>query len=57
MSRDGKRMVMWSLDSSSQRTCTPDSSALVVRSILTQPQANPPQHYETARSPQNQENR
>ena len=55
MSRDGKRMVMWSLVSSSQRTCTPDSFALVVRSTLTPPPANPPQHYETARTPQNQE--
>ncbi len=35
MSRGGKRMVMWSLDSSSQRTCTPDSFALVVQSTPT----------------------
>ena len=55
MSRGGKRMVMWSLGSSSQRTCTPDNFALVVPSTPTQPLANPPQHYETARSPQNQE--
>ena len=55
MSRGGKRMVMWSLGSSSQRPCTPDNSELVVPSTLTQPLANPPQHYETVRSPQNQE--
>ena len=55
MSRGGKRMVMWSSDLSSQRTCTPDSFALVVRSTPTRPLANPPQHNETARPTQNQE--
>jgi hypothetical protein len=47
--------VMWSLDSSSQRTCIPDNFALVVWSTPTPPLANPPQHDETARTPQNQE--
>ena len=55
MSADGKRMVMWSLDSSSRRTCTPDNFALVVLSTQTPPLANPPRHNETARTPQNQE--
>ena len=55
MSKDGKRMVMWSLGLSSQRTFTPDSFALVVPSTPTPPLANPPQHNETARTPQNQE--
>ncbi len=55
MSRGGKRMVMWSLSSSSQRTCTPDNFALVVPSTPTPPLENPPQYNETARTPQNQE--
>lgn len=55
VSRGGKRMVMWSSNSSSHRICTLDSSALVVRSTPTPPLANPPQHTETMRSPQNQE--
>ena len=55
MSRGGKRMVMWSLGFSSRRTCTPDNFAHVVRSTQTPPLAKPPQHNETARTPQNQE--
>ena len=55
MSRDGKHMLMSSSGSNSLPTCTPDSFARVVRSILTQPLASPPHHLETFRLTQNQE--
>ncbi len=59
LNRGGKRMVMWSSDSSSRRTCTPASIARVASSIRmptpTCPQEHPPQQNRTMRSPQNQE--
>lgn len=54
--RGGKRMVMWSLDSSNHRTCTPDSSAHMARLTPIRPLANPREPKATMRSPQNQEN-
>jgi hypothetical protein len=54
MSRDGKRMVMWSSDSRRHRTCTPDSFARAVRSTLI-PLVSPRHHLENSRPTQNQE--
>ena len=55
MTKDGKRMVRWSSDSTRHRLCTPASSAHVERLTLTRPAAIQPGPHTDAHTPQNQE--
>jgi hypothetical protein len=55
VTKGGKRMVMWSLDSKRHRNCTPASFAPVERSIQTRPAAEAPLPLQTVLTPQNEE--